>query len=424
MNRLVWFRYDLRVSDNETLVEAIKNASGSIYFVYVYDPKWEELTPEGYPRFGNFKKKYLAQSLIDLKKKLQALGADLICISGDPKTLIPALCQELDVNHLYCSQLNSFEEHRDEIEIEQRLEKTEIHLFETQTLFCRSDLKDFNFDVPASFSKLRKAAERHWSVRPPLKAPTNIPQAGPTTRSSWNFEELLGLPVPDRGIVLEGGESAALKEAHTFIWQHDALRKYKQTRNGLIRHRDSSKFSAPLALGCFSSRQLYVEVRRYEKERIANLSTLWFLYELLWRDHFQFAALRRGPHLFTDKPRGESKGLSQKEETAAFEAWRLGQTKSSFVNAAMIELSTTGWMSNRMRQNAASYLVHDLKVRWQKGARWFESCLVDYDPCSNWGNWAYIAGAGTENSPHIFDVEQQRETFDADRSFEKLWLNH
>jgi deoxyribodipyrimidine photo-lyase len=106
-----------------------------------------------------------------------------------------------------------------------------------------------------------------------------------------------------------------------------------------------------------------------------------------------------------------------------FISWRDGLTGKGFIDAAMTELKLTGWLSNRMRQNAASYLVHDLDVDWRMGARWFETHLIDYDPCSNWGNWASVAGANFERRPHKFDIEQQANRYDPRGEYVRYWQN-
>ena len=107
-----------------------------------------------------------------------------------------------------------------------------------------------------------------------------------------------------------------------------------------------------------------------------------------------------------------------------FHRWKEGRTPNAFVNANMIELATTGWMSNRGRQNVASYLVHDLGQDWLAGARHFEEHLIDYDPCSNYGNWMYLGGVGNDPRPNrAFNLEKQAEFYDPDSKFRNLWLS-
>ena len=102
--------------------------------------------------------------------------------------------------------------------------------------------------------------------------------------------------------------------------------------------------------------------------------------------------------------------------------WIDGQTGVDFVDANMLELKLTGFMSNRGRQNVASYLCNDLKLDWRYGAAYFEQQLIDYDVCSNWGNWAYLAGVGNDPRDRKFNTQVQAERYDSNHSFRKLWL--
>lgn len=427
MNRLVWFRNDLRLDDNEALTEALSDDACKVCFLFVYDKAFDAQTPEGQQRMSPVRKNFLAESVHSLRLSLQSLGGDLICAVGDPVDTVLAVCEKLDIHQVFYSRLAAFDERQQEIELEKRLEAKgrRAFSFETQTLLCPSDLEDFNPKAVMGFTKFRKIVEQSWPIRAPLKPITGLaamlPILGLTEISIWDYQPALQQPRRTRGISILGGESAALERLSDYFWRGDHLRTYKSTRNGLIELDDSSKFSPALALGCLSARRIYSQVRRYEREKISNESTLWFLYELLWRDHFYFQALRRGRHLFSDSPASASRSINSESQRLAFEKWRTGRTKQPFVDAGMRELHHTGWLSNRLRQNVASYLVHNLGVDWKMGARWFETCLIDYDPCSNWGNWAYITGAGKENNPHLFDVEQQAQTYDSDHSYRSYW---
>ena len=165
---------------------------------------------------------------------------------------------------------------------------------------------------------------------------------------------------------------------------------------------------------------MYAEVKAFEAEVQANDSTYWLIFELLWRDYFRLVAAQHGTAIF------QQGGIQHREmhyanPAGAFERWIQGQTDNAFVNACMHELRLTGYLSNRGRQNAASYLCHDLRVDWRWGAAWFEHCLLDYDPCSNWGNWMYIAGVGNGGPNRRFDVQSQADFYDPQGAFQRLW---
>jgi deoxyribodipyrimidine photo-lyase len=223
----------------------------------------------------------------------------------------------------------------------------------------------------------------------------------------------------------QGGEPAGQARLHDYVWKSDQLRIYKETRNGLIGTDYSSKFSAWLAAGCISPRQVFHEVRRYESERIANDSTYWMIFELLWRDYFRLVMEKFGTALFSlDGIARRRTPRSWGRNSADFQAWASGNTGNRFIDANMRELLLTGFMSNRGRQNVASYFVHELALDWRLGAQYFEEALVDYDVYSNWGNWAYLAGVGNDpRENRRFNITRQADVYDPAGSYQKLWLD-
>ncbi|XP_064818036.1 cryptochrome DASH-like [Oncorhynchus masou masou] len=155
----------------------------------------------------------------------------------------------------------------------------------------------------------------------------------------------------------------------------DAVATYKETRNGLIGLDYSTKFSPWLAIGCISPRYIYQQIKKYESERTANQSTYWVVFELLWRDYFKFVGAKYGDRLFDIKGL-QDKSIPWKKDMNLFNAWKEGRTGVPFVDANMRELALTGFMSNRGRQNVASFLTKDLGLDWRMGAEWFHYLLV------------------------------------------------
>jgi len=182
----------------------------------------------------------------------------------------------------------------------------------------------------------------------------------------------------------------------------------------------SSKFSPWLALGCISPRRIWHEVQRYEKQRVKNKSTYWLVFELLWRDFFFFMGLSQGDKLFA--PGGVTGDRSPwRGSQQALEKWKEGRTGDRLVDANMRELKATGFMSNRGRQNVASYLIFDLGVDWRFGAAHFEELLLDHDPCSNWGNWVAAAGL-TGQRVNRFNTRKQLNDYDPGCDYVDCWL--
>jgi deoxyribodipyrimidine photo-lyase len=222
-----------------------------------------------------------------------------------------------------------------------------------------------------------------------------------------------------------GGETAAISRLNHYFFETKSISNYKETRNGLIGANYSSKFSAWLALGCISPRFIYHELKKYESEFGANESTYWLVFELLWRDFFRFMFKKHQSKMFQPSGIAAEKEIPKSVSDQLLQQWINGTTKEDFVNANMIELKLTGFMSNRGRQNVASYFCNDLKLDWRYGAAYFEQQLVDYDECSNWGNWAYIAGVGNDpRESRYFNIEKQATVYDKTKSYRNLWLTN
>jgi deoxyribodipyrimidine photolyase len=216
----------------------------------------------------------------------------------------------------------------------------------------------------------------------------------------------------------QGGESAALSHWHNYVWEERGLESYKATRNGLLMCADSAKISPWLACGALSPKWVLNSVRNYEEKFGASESTAAFIDEILWRDYFKHLSTWAGENFFSVR------GLRQrdwKRDHTVFRLWALGETGEPFIDAGMRELWWTGWMSNRLRQNTASYLTKSLGIDWTWGARWFAAHLIDEDPECNWGNWAYVSGAGTDPRDRVFNAQRQAEFYDPHGDYQSLW---
>ena len=425
---LVWFRNDLRIHDNEILVEAIRKAD-KVLPVYIFDPFYFRTTRRGTLKTGNFRAKFLLESVQNLRDTLRGLGAELIVRTGSPEQLIPQLAEEYQVAEVYHHREVAFEETDISSKVEAALWKIKLNLkhFIGHTFYHKEDLPFPIKDIPDVFTVFRKKVERDSTIRPCFETPTVIPVPAIANAGEIPTLEQLGLtePVTDPRAVMHftGGETHALQRMHAYFWENDRLKTYKATRNGLLGADYSSKFSPWLSVGCLSTRQVYWEVKRYEQARGANDSTYWLIFELLWRDYFRFMFKKYGNQFFKA---GGFKGQAPEvapNQDELFEKWKAGQTGVPFIDANMRELNATGFMSNRGRQNVASFLVHDLQVNWTKGAAYFEEKLLDYSPASNWGNWAYVAGVGNDpRENRHFNVIKQATEFDPKGEYVKTWL--
>jgi deoxyribodipyrimidine photo-lyase len=426
---LLWFRNDLRLHDNEALAKSLEDAE-TIIPVYIFDERQFGKTSFGFPKTGAFRTKFLLESVGDLRKSFQRIGSDLVIRRGKPELILPELAKSLGASAVYWHEEVTDEEVRVEREVKEKLRRQQVQwkIFWGATLYHKNDNPFSSERLPDVFTEFRKAVEKNSRIRESFPTPFKLRPIPETLTERGSLPTLadLGLSEPklDSRAVLNftGGESAGLKRLAHYLWQSDSLKVYKETRNGLLGADYSSKFSAWLANGSLSPRKIYEEVKRYETERVANDSTYWLVFELIWRDFFRFVALKYGSRIFFKTGINGAK-LSLAVHRPTFDAWTRGETGFPFVDANMRELAATGFMSNRGRQNVASFLVKDLKQDWRLGAEWFESLLVDYDVASNYGNWNYVAGIGNDpRENRYFNVIKQASMYDAKGEYVRTWI--
>ncbi|MFM7730435.1 MAG: FAD-binding domain-containing protein, partial [Flavobacteriales bacterium] len=219
----------------------------------------------------------------------------------------------------------------------------------------------------------------------------------------------------------KGGRMEGLRHMNHYFFTSDGLSRYDATRNGLLGESYSSRLSPWLALGCLGIREVWSHVIKFESQRGPTSSTETFKKELLWRAYFRWVMDTHGVRMF-HRDGIRSKPTTWRHSEPEFKAWCEGKTESAFVNAMMNELNTTGFIGNRARQIAASYLINELRIDWRWGAAYFEAQLIDYDVSSNYGNWAYIAGVGTDpRGGRHFNIQYQEEQHDPDGAYQAFW---
>ena len=401
MNAVIyWFRNDLRITDNPAFAQALHRASqtaAKMLVVYIHDPKQHVQTPWGFERMGEHRKAFLAERLNDLSLQLKLLGYELTELHGSPKDALAAFAKAQNTTQIYSEDIAAPEEQAE-------IDALQAAGLQVKTLWQSSLLEpaDLPFDVqnlPAVFTAFRNKIEKQGlKPREPRKP------------------LLLGEDLP---------ESAAEKHLKHYFAGDFAL-TYKLTRNQPMNwspdEHFSTKFSPWLACGAISAPMIYAELKRFEAERGANDSTYWIWFELLWRDYFRFLHLQHGKKLYIKQGLGSVDLAKVPDNRQGLKRWCEGRTGEPLVDAGMRELAATGWLSNRMRQVVASYLIHDLGGDWRAGAAWFESQLIDYDVYSNQGNWLYIAGRGTDpRGGRRFSPQMQAQQHDADGVYRRFW---
>ena len=427
MNNLIWFRHNLRTQDNQSLYRATKNR-GKVIGVYCIDPRQFETNKHGFKKTEKFRAKFLLETIRDLKTNLAQLNIPLFVYLDTPENIIPKLVQDHQISNIFLQK----EWTPDEVTVNESLKAIEslksLKWVETydQFLFHPEDIPFTELNkLPEVFTDFRKKCEQMSKVRPTVSiaplpkdnffdTPDNFPSLEDLGLASFIRHKNTAFP-------FKGGEKAALNRVEEYFYETENLSVYKKTRNGLIGESYSSKLSAWLANGSISARTIYWEVRNYESKICKNEDTYWLIFELIWRDYFKYISLKHGSKIFKlDGILGIS--YDWKTNDKAFRQWTYGNTHEPFVNANMIELLNTGFMSNRGRQNVASYWAKEWKQDWRIAAKYFESMLIDYDVHANYGNWMYNSGVGNDPRDRVFNIKRQAEMYDAKGTYQKLWL--
>ncbi|KAK3268443.1 Myosin-3 [Cymbomonas tetramitiformis] len=435
---VVWFRNDLRLTDNYIVAGAAdiveKGLADEVLPVYCFDPRHFGTTDWNSLKTGDLRSKFLLDSVLDLKMRLRSVGSDLLVCMGQPEEVLPTLAAP-GSTVLYQTEVNSEEagvERRvakslkaKKVAVEPRWGSTLYHL---DDLPLRKDLAD----LPDVFTPFKNIVEKKCTPRRTVASPKKgaLPLAQvpgldftPTLQDlglSPDRAAAIAKPHPNSVLEFKGGETAALARLQYYLFDSDLLATYFETRNGMLGGDYSTKLAPWLAHGTISPRTIVEEIRKYEKARVENKSTYWVIFELIWRDYFKFFGLKHGDSIFHLE--GTVGGRqSWRKDFDLEKRWKEGTTGVPLVDANMRELLHTGFMSNRGRQNVASYLALELGLDWRIGADHFESLLLDYDCCSNWGNWVAAAGM-TGGRVNRFNILKQSKDYDLQGDYVRAWI--
>lgn len=425
MNNLVWFRNNLRVDDNQALSNACKN-SGKTIVIYCFDPRLFEETKYGFKKTEKYRAKFLLETISELKENLLQKNISLLVFYDKPENVFQNVIKDFQISTIFTQKEWTCEESYINNNLKNQFQSIEFKEYYNQFLFHPDDIpyQDLK-NLPQVFTVFRKECEKNVLVREELsvssKSKENLVEHKTIvpTLSDLGFEDFQ--TNEKTAFPFKGGENQALNRIENYFFETQNLSKYKQTRNGLIGSDYSSKLSAWLANGSISAKTTYWKVKQYEDEIEANEATYWLIFELIWRDYFKYISMKFENKIFQIDGILNNK-YDWKFNQKAFNEWISGNTKEPFVNANMIELAETGFMSNRGRQNVASFWAKEQQQDWRIAAAYFESLLIDYDVHSNYGNWIYNAGVGNDPRDRKFNIKRQAEIYDTKGDYQKLWL--
>lgn len=405
---IMWFRRDLRLADNPALVAALADHT-EVLPVFVVDPFL--VGRSGRPRLA-----FMAAALTALDAEM---GGALMIRIGDPVEVIPALAEEFDCAEvLVAKDFAPYGRRRDQ-EVAGRLSTSGRRLRGVGSPYAvdpgrvtKDDGSSYSVFTP--FSK-RWLAEG-WSG--PLDAPGDPNWMVPPGAPAGSIAEALGEPTV--AFELLPHSEATVQDQ----WDEFRLRGTEGLDGYADRRNDpgvpgSSRLSAALRWGLVHPRQLLADLQ-------SSKSHDTYRSELAWRE-FYADVLFRFPDTGWRNLNRKMDGLvhdSGPVATQRFEAWCRGETGYPIVDAGMRELLATGWMHNRVRMIVASFLVKDLHLPWQWGAKFFMGHLVDGDLASNAHGWQWTAGTGTDAAPYfrVFNPVLQGERYDPNGDYVRRFV--
>ncbi len=418
---IVWFRRDLRLTDNPALAAACERAQ-HVVALYVHAPD-----EEGEWRHGGASRWWLHHSLARLDASLRARGGALVLRSGDTLQALLAVARETGARQVFWNRIYDPVLVARDTGIKAALNESgfECESFNAALLHEPWEVRTGAGEPYRVFTPFwRSCAARLDALPHPLPPPASIP-APATAASSQALEELDLLPSIgwDSGLraAWTPGEDAALDRIDGFA--AGAVAGYPEGRNRPD-HADTSRLSPHLHFGEIGPRQCVAALRNALAERPgAQGATEGFVRQLGWRE-FAHHLLHHYPHTATAPLDARFERFPWQPNAAWLEAWQRGRTGYPIVDAGMRELWTTGWMHNRVRMIVASLLTKNLRQHWLAGARWFWDTLVDADLPNNTLGWQWTAGCGADAAPYfrIFNPMLQTERYDPDRAYVRRWV--
>ena len=411
---LVWFRRDLRADDNAALYHALRDAR-AVFCVFVFDTEILDALPNRADRRVEF----IWHAVAELKATLEARGGGLAVLHGRARDVIPEHARTLGVDAVFTNRDYEPQAIERDATVETALvaDGRRLHTFKDHVICERDEVltqsrAPYSVFTPYRNAWLKRVDEfflKSYPVDRHVAALASDAGRAMPTLASLGFEptNLMKLPIPL-------GASGARSMFDEFLRRID---RYRDTRD-FPAMRGPSYLSVHLRFGTISIREL----ARAAHARATEGADTW-LSELVWRD-FYFQILWHYPHVVGGSFKREYDALKFPDRDDLFAAWCEGRTGYPLVDAAMRQLVTTGYMHNRLRMVAASFLVKDLLVDWRRGERFFAEHLNDFDLSANNGGWQWAASTGCDAQPYfrIFNPVTQSEKFDAEGKFIRLYV--
>jgi deoxyribodipyrimidine photo-lyase len=421
---IVWLRDDLRLDDNPALSEAA--ALGlPLTVVYILDEESDGVRP-----LGGATKWWLHHSLTSLAGALEAKGSGLLLRRGPAEEIIRELAAETNARHLFWNRRYGQPERTVDAAVKAWATENGLQAssYQANLLFEPWTVQTGAGGPYKVFTPFWRACLAGADIRDPLQVPGTLPAPPARTGTAQAHDTLDGwnlLPsAPDwsggLAAVWEPGEDGARHRLEEFL---DGPAEEYGTGRNIPGVEGTSRLSPHLRFGEVSPFRVWRQIRRrYPRKVPADVGI--FRAELGWRE-FCWHLLYTNPDLATRNYRPDFDRFEwEKPGKDELKAWQQGRTGYPFVDAGMRQLWQTGWMHNRVRMAAASFLVKNLLTDWRVGEAWFWDTLVDADAASNPANWQWVAGSGADASPYyrIFNPVTQSKKFDAAGNYLRHYL--
>ncbi len=419
-NALVWFRRDLRDFDHAALYHALKNNT-QVYCVFIFDSEILDKLENKQDRRVEF----IWESVRELKAALQANGGDLIVKHGCARELIPALALKLNIHAVFTNRDYEPNAIARDADVATQLAKNNIkfHDFKDHVIFEKDEVlslagKPYSVFTPYKNAHLKKLDDFYLKPYPVDRYIHNLAKVAPSdliSLESMGFARtnLAAMRLPTG---MSGGKAL-------FEDFENRMDRYKEARN-FPAVKGVSYLSVHLRFGTVSVRHCARQARNRTAIGSENGGSQTWLNELIWRD-FYVQILYRNPQVAARKAfKTEFENLAFPNDKKLFKAWCEGKTGYPLIDAAMRQINQTGFMHNRLRMVAASFLVKDLLIDWRWGERYFADNLIDFDLSANNGGWQWAASTGCDAQPwfRIFNPITQSERFDASGKFIRKYV--
>ncbi len=422
---IVWLRDDLRLDDNPALSRGVE-LNVPMTVVYILDEESPGIRP-----FGGATRWWLHHSLVSLSEALAAAGCALTLRRGPASRVLRELAEETGAQHLLWNRRYGGPERALDAEIKDWAagHGIEAASFQANLLFEPWTITTGSGGPYKVFTPFWRACLASGEPRQPLAAAPTLPPAAVAGRkrqadsdalAAWSL--LPASPNWSGGLAKtwEPGEAGAHRRLEDFL---DGPAEQYGTGRNVPAVEGTSRLSPHLRFGEISPFRVWHELhRRFPREAPPDVGI--FRSELGWRE-FCWQLLYANPQLATRNYRAEFDQFEWQQPTAAeLASWQQGRTGYPLVDAGMRQLWQTGWMHNRVRMAAASFLVKNLLADWRLGEAWFWDTLVDADEASNPANWQWVAGSGADASPYfrIFNPVTQSKKFDAEGRYLRAFI--